>query len=329
MAMSTERFLVTGAAGCIGAWAVRLLLDEGVDVVATDLSADMRRFELISQGQTDEKLEFARLDVTNSRDVSAMVADRGITHVIHLAGLQMPFCAADPPLGAMVNVVGTVNVFEAIRVAGGNIGLAIASSAAVYGNSADHAAGLVADSSSLMPDSFYGVYKAANEGTAKVYSIEHSIGSICLRPFIVYGLGRDQGMTSDPTKAMLAAAAGVPFRIKFGGSVLLTYAPDCARAFIASARAATGSGEAVSLNVPGRRIGIPALVDLIEDIAPGSVRFITWESKPLRVPSLLAGSAMRDAVGDVPNIPLADGVRETIKGFQDALAAGLISPVQS
>ena len=153
-----------------------------VDVVATDLSADMRRFELISQGQTDEKLEFARLDVTNSRDVSATVADRGITHVIHLAGLQMPFCAADPPLGAMVNVVGTVNVFEAIRVAGGNIGLAIASSAAVYGNSADHAAGLVADSSSLMPDSFYGVYKAANEGTAKVYAIEHSIGSICLRP---------------------------------------------------------------------------------------------------------------------------------------------------
>ncbi len=47
------------------------------------------------------------------------------------------------------------------------------------------------------------------------------------------------------------------------------------------------------------------------------------------MPSLLAGSAMRDAVGDVPNIPLVDGVRETIKGFQDALAAGLISPVQS
>ena len=38
-------------------------------------------------------------------------------------------------------------------------------------------------------------------------SREHGIGFIGLRPFIVYGLGRDQGMTSDPTKAMLAAAA--------------------------------------------------------------------------------------------------------------------------
>jgi nucleoside-diphosphate-sugar epimerase len=334
MATSSERFLVTGAAGCIGAWAVRLLLDEGIPVVATDLSADLHRFQLISQGRADDKpeagkLEFDQLDVTSGADVAAMVAGRGITHIVHLAGLQLPFCAADPPLGAMVNVVGTVNVFEAIRAARRSIGLAFASSAAVFGDSLGHRAGLVADTSELLPDSFYGVYKAANEGTAKVYSREHGIGSICLRPFIVYGLGRDQGMTSDPTKAMLAAAAGVPFKIKFGGSVLLTYAPDCARAFIASARAAAGSGDAVSLNVPGRRIGIPALVDLIEHILPGSGRFITWDDKPLRVPSLLSGSALRDAVGDLPNAWLADGVRETIAGFQTALATGLVAPAPS
>jgi nucleoside-diphosphate-sugar epimerase len=323
MPSSTEKFLVTGAGGCIGAWAVRLLLDEGVPVVATDLNPELRRFELVSQGRGNGQPEFVPLDVTTGPDVAALVADRGITHVVHLAGLQLPFCAADPALGAMVNVVGTVNVFEAIRAAGGHIGLALASSAAVFGKPASHAAGLVADSSPLLPDSFYGVYKAANEGTAQVYSTEHGIGSVALRPFIVYGLGRDQGMTSDPTKAMLAAAAGVPFRIKFSGSMLLTYAPDCARAFIASARAAAGSDEALSLNVPGRRIGIPALVDLIEDVLPGSRRLITWDRKPLPVPSLLSAPALHDAVGDVPNIPLADGVRETIKGFQDALAAGL------
>ncbi len=211
MTMSSERFLVTGAAGCIGAWVVRLLLDEGVPVVATDLSADLHRFQLISQGRPeskhDDKLEFDQLDVTSSADVAAMVAGRGITHIVHLAGLQLPFCAADPPLGAMVNVVGTVNVFEAIRASGRTVGLAFASSAAVFGDPLGHRAGLVADTSELLPDSFYGVYKAANEGTAKVYSREHGIGSICLRPFIVYGLGRDQGMTSDPTKAPAAGSA--------------------------------------------------------------------------------------------------------------------------
>lgn len=329
MTTSPEKFLVTGAAGCIGAWAVRLLLDEGVPVVATDLSEDLHRFRLISQGLTDDQAEFARLDVTDGKAVASLVADRGITHIVHLAGLQLPFCAADPALGAMVNVVGTVNMFEAIRAAGGHVGLAYASSAAVFGDPIGRPAGLVGDSSELLPDSFYGVYKAANEGTAKVYSRDHGIGSIGLRPFVVYGLGRDQGMTSDPTKAMLAAAAGVPFKIKFGGSVLLTYAPDCARVFIASARAAAGSGEAVSLNVPGHRIGIPALVDLIEQVLPGSGQYITWDRKPLRVPSLLADSALRNAVGDLPASGLADGVRETIKGFQAGLEAGLVAPAAS
>lgn len=326
MPASPEKFLVTGAGGCIGAWVVRLLLDEGVPVLATDLSPDLRRFELVSQGRDGHAAsgppEFAPLDVTSGRDVTAMVADRGITHVVHLAGLQLPFCAADPPLGALVNVVGTVNVFEAIRAAGGHVGLALASSAAVFGTPDRHPAGVVADNSPLLPDSFYGVYKAANEGTASVYATGHGIGSIALRPFIVYGLGRDQGMTSDPTKAMLAAAAGVPFRIKFSGSMLLTYAADCARAFIASARAAAGSGEAVSLNVPGHRIGVPALASLIEEILPGSGGLITWEPNPLPVPSVLAGPAIHDAVGDVPNVPLAGGVRETIRGFQRGLATG-------
>jgi nucleoside-diphosphate-sugar epimerase len=327
--MSTEKFLITGAAGCIGSWAVRLLVDEGVPVVATDLSADTRRFRLISQRRPDDQAEFTRLDVTDGKAVAALVADRGITHVVHLAGLQLPFCAADPALGAMVNVVGTVNVFEAVRAAGSQVGLAYASSAAVFGDEGGHPAGFVGDNAELLPDSFYGIYKAANEGTAKVYSRDHGIGSIGLRPFVVYGLGRDQGMTSDPTKAMLAAAAGVPFRIKFGGSVLLTYAPDCARAFIASARKAAGSGEATCFNVPGDRIRIPALVDLIDEVLPGSRQFITCDSKPLRVPSLLGGPALRNAVGDIPASYLADGIRETITGFQTGLAAGLVSPPSS
>src|SRR6202044_3500739 len=90
MPMSTEKFLVTGAAGCIGAWAVRLLLDEGVPVVATDLSGDLRRFELISQGRGGGRPEFAELDVTSGPGVAALVAGHGITHVVHLAGLQLP-----------------------------------------------------------------------------------------------------------------------------------------------------------------------------------------------------------------------------------------------
>ena len=60
----------------------------------------------------------------------------------------------------------------------------------------------------LLPRTLYGVYKQANESTAKVYYQDHDLSSIGLRPYVIYGPGRDQGMTSTPTKALLAVARG-------------------------------------------------------------------------------------------------------------------------
>jgi nucleoside-diphosphate-sugar epimerase len=324
MATGTEKFLVTGAAGCIGAWAVRALLDDGVAVVATDLSEDLRRLRLASQGEPGAGLEFLALDVTRLDDVVAAVEDHGITNVVHLAGLQLPFCAANPPLGALVNVVGTVNVFEAVKRAGRPIGLAYASTAAVYGPSYSYSAGVVGDASPPAPDSHYGVYKVANEGTARVYSLNDGMGSVGLRPFVVYGPGRDQGMTSEPTKAMLAAAAGAPYHMRFGGSIYLTYTEDCARTFIAASRAAVGSGDAVCANVPGHRTTVAHVAKLIETIVPAAQGTITWESAPLRIAALISAPAI-EALGIAFNRPLEDGVRSTIDQFRRALASGLLA----
>ena len=325
MVKEKERFLVTGAAGCIGAWTIRLLLDEGVEVVASDVSEDLRRFHLVSHPRHDD-VDFVALDVTATSDVARVVDEQRITHIVHLAGLQVPFCAANPPLGAMVNVVGNVNVFDAVRASGRTIGLAYASSAAVFGAGSAYSGGVVADTSPLLPDTHYGVYKVANEGTARIYSLHNGIGSVGLRPFIVYGPGRDQGMTSDATKAVLAAVLGQEFHFNFGGNILLTYAPDCARAFIESARAATGSGDSLVLNVPGRRVGVAQWVDLIEAAIPEAAGLLTWEKKPISAPALLASPALSDVIGDVANTPLEVGLRATIDHFRRALDDGVLSP---
>jgi len=325
MATGIERFLVTGAAGCIGAWAVRALLDDGVPVVASDLSEDLRRLRLASEGEPGAGFEFLALDVTRLDDVVAAVEDHGITNIVHLAGLQLPFCAANPSLGALVNVVGTVNVFEAAKRAGRPVGLAYASTAAVYGASYAYTSGLVGDASPTAPDSHYGVYKVANEGTARVYSLNDGIGSVGLRPFIVYGPGRDQGMTSEPTKAMLAAAAGTRYHMRFGGSVYLTYVEDCARTFIGASRAAVGSSDAVCVNVPGHRTSVAQVANLIETIVPEAQGTITWERAPLRVAALVSAPAT-EAYGIPFNRPLEEGVRSTIDQFRRALSAGLLAP---
>ena len=182
-----------------------------------------------------------RGDITDLDAFERTLDEHAITHVIHLAALQVPFCRADPPLGARVNVVGTVNVFEAVARRADRMGPVVyASSVAAYDALDDTTAGPAMQG---VPSTLYGVYKRANEGTATVYASERGVASVGLRPHTVYGPGRDQGLTSAPTTAMLAAAAGRPYRLPFGGAYQLQYAPDVAAAFVAAARGgADGAG---------------------------------------------------------------------------------------
>ena len=114
--MSEPRFLVTGAHGCIGAWAVHELVADGRPVVTFDLSTEPRRLALLlDDGRGSRRSRTSSATSPTSTRVERALDEHGITNVIHLAALQVPFCRADPPLGARVNVLGTVNVFEAVR----------------------------------------------------------------------------------------------------------------------------------------------------------------------------------------------------------------------
>src|SRR6476646_1055174 len=128
------RVLITGGYGFIGAWIIRNLLARGDQVWVYDLREDARRLRLILPEEKVKQVEFVPGDVTDLPGLSAAIAKYEISHVIHLAGLQVPTCRADPILGAKVNVLGTLAVFEAVRLARPQVErLVYASSAAVYG----------------------------------------------------------------------------------------------------------------------------------------------------------------------------------------------------
>jgi len=219
-----DRYLVTGANGCIGAWTVAQLAGEGAAVVALDASDDLHRLRLLLDDDTLAGLARVQGDITDLAALEQTIDEHAITHVIHLAALQVPFCRADPPLGAQVNVVGTVNVFEAVARRQDRMGpIVYASSVAAYDALDDTTTGAAMEG---VPSTLYGVFKRANEGTASVYAAEQGIASVGLRPHTVYGPGRDQGVTSAPTTAMLHAAAGLPYELPFGGAYQLQYAPD-------------------------------------------------------------------------------------------------------
>src|SRR5690348_14647676 len=243
--MSSERWLITGALGCVGAWCCRQLVRDGPAVVGLDLQSDRRHGQLIMSGEELDGVELVRGDITDLSALEQLIAGRQVTHLVHLAAMLIPLAAADPPRGALVNVVGTVNVFEAAK-RHGVAGLAYASSAAVY----DRADGVrVAEGADGHPASHYGVHKLANEGAARAYWRDEGLASVGLRPHVVYGAGRDHGLTAGPTLAMLAAARGEAYEIPFGGRAQFQYAGDVANQFIAAAR--TASGDAVVRNVGG------------------------------------------------------------------------------
>lgn len=320
--MATDRFLITGALGCIGAWTVRNLVRQGVPTVAFDLGRDPHRLKLILTSEEMAKVTFVHGDITDLDALEQALDEHAITHVIHLAALQLPFVKANPPRGARVNVVGTVNVFEAIARRKERIGhLVYASSVAVYDAADVGEAGAIVQHTTIgHPTSLYGVFKQANEGTARIYWQDHRLASIGLRPATVYGPGRDQGITSAPTKAMLAAAAGQPFHIPYGGRGEFHYADDVAKAFIACTRMPFEGAEIFNLH--GSVAQMSELIAAIEAAMPESQGKITFTEPGFPSPEEFDAAALNELIGPLPYTPLREGVAETIALFRERIAGG-------
>ena len=326
--MSEERFLVTGALGCIGAWTVRALVREGVPVTTFDLGGDPRRLRQIMTADELAAVDVVAGDITDLDGLSAVMEDRGIDHVIHLAALQVPFCRADPPLGARVNVLGTINVFEAVKRRSRTVPMApisYTSSIGMFsGGDADALTGRLGVGATAHPQTHYGVYKLANEGSARVYWLEDGIASIGVRPLTVYGVGRDQGMTSGPTKAVVAAVLGIPFTVPFRGATLYQYAPDVAASLIAASRAAPTGAHV--FNLPGIIADGDALLAAIEAAVPGAGSVIEFDAVDLPFPTEIDTDGI-EVLGPIPITPLVDGVRESVGIYRRLVAEGRMDPV--
>lgn len=324
---TTERFLVTGALGCIGAWTVRDLAREGVPVVAFDVAAAPRRVRNLCTDEEFERITFVTGDITELASIEAALDEHGVTNVIHLAALQVPFCRADPVLGARVNVLGTVNVLEAVRRRSDRIRqLAYTGSVGMFDAAdADPATGRLEAGAPAHPVNHYGVYKQANEGNARVYWLDNGVSSIGLRPMTVYGPGRDQGLTSTPSRAILAALLGQPITIGFSGRTLFQYADDVARTLILASRSTMRGAN--TFNLGGELVDLHDFVRYVEEQVPGSEGLITVEGAPLPFPEDISAEGLA-AVGPAPVTPIRDGIAQTVAFFRRLMEADRLVPAE-
>jgi nucleoside-diphosphate-sugar epimerase len=300
--------LVTGAGGCIGSWALALLTDAGVRAVAFDLQRDLRRPKLLMADSELALVDWITGDISDPAALMQAVERSGATAIIHLAALQVPFCKADPVAGARVNVVGTVNVFEAARKRSIKR-VAYASSIAAHG---------VFDAHTLA--TLYGAYKHCNEQTARVYMQDWQVPSVGLRPGVVYGIGRDQGMTSKTTVAILAAAARRPYEIPFTGPISWLHAGEVASAFIKAVSKPRAEAQVFDIN--GVPFTVEKSLDVLRRVAPHHQ--ITAKGNALPFPMDLSDAPLRKYLGDYGQVPLEEGIAQTYQVFSSLLEKGLV-----
>ncbi|MFM1872022.1 MAG: hypothetical protein RL398_1444, partial [Planctomycetota bacterium] len=92
----SKNYFVTGALGCIGAWVVKQLVERGDTPIVYDLGTDARRIRDLCSDEEFERVRFVHGDITDLDATKRAVEAAKAQAIVHLAGLQVPFCRQDP-----------------------------------------------------------------------------------------------------------------------------------------------------------------------------------------------------------------------------------------
>ncbi len=293
------RVLVTGGGGFIAAWILKQLLDDGVAVRSLDLT-DKPRIALSILGDDAAKVDWRAGDIANAADVDAAAADCDL--IIHLAAILTPDCAADPLRGCDVLLGGTLNVFETARKLD-HKHLLYMSSAGVYGPEQGH---------TPEPTTLYGAYKLAGEGVARAYLADHGIASAGFRPLIVYGPGRESGLTAGPSLACKAAANDEDYVIPFAGDSDFIYVDDIAASFIAAMKRPPQGAKVY--NIIADRCPTADFAAEVGRQAPGTT--ISAQGPHLPIAANIAEGDLRVDYPEVPRTSISEGIAKTIAFYR-------------
>jgi len=168
------------------------------------------------------------------------------------------------------------------------------------------------------------VFKQTNENNARVFFHTDGISSIGIRPWTVYGVGRDGGLTADATLAIKAAVLGRPYQIRLSGFMDLQYAEDVAETFIRSALA--GLEGAFAFNLAGTIIRMTDYIGLLDRLRPGAAALISAQGPQVPVSYRMDDSALHSKIAGIPKTPLEEGVRKTLELFEHLNRQGRLNP---
>jgi nucleoside-diphosphate-sugar epimerase len=310
------KFLVTGGTGFIGARVVCALLDRRVPVVVGEQNVDdavMKRLH---------GAELARLDVADAASVEAVFQQhRDITHVIHLAYLMSAEVEANPKLGASVNVLGMIHLFEAAarhKLAR----LVFTSSETVYGASQEpYGDRDVVEEDFCGPSNHhftYGVMKVLNEFMAQKFVQRHGVSIACTRPPVVFGYGRKRGSVLWAEDFATLPALGKPVTLPFPARTrdCWLYVEDCAEQLIRLSLKPQLSRFAY--NNGGETVTAAELAGLVRRWLPKAQISFDESKSPTPLIDRMDGRRLENEIEFKPR-PLSEGIRAHINEVRSAV----------
>lgn len=189
------KILVTGSAGFIASHLIEeLLKDENNYIIGIDnfYSGTKENLDFIKSIDNKNRFEFIEADIRNFEQLNKIIKNNKIQQIYHLAAIvSVQESIENPLLSNEVNIKGTLNILEAIRL--NNVKRVVfSSSAAVYGDEPTQPKN---ENSITKPISPYGYEKLIGEQYMKLYSELYGVETVILRYFNVYG--ERQSATSD------------------------------------------------------------------------------------------------------------------------------------
>ena len=318
-----NRYLVTGAAGFIGANVAQALLDAGCEVVGVDSLNDYYDVELkqyrLKRLLDHAAFSFVQGDLADAQIVDSLFAQHDFDYVIHLAAQAgVRYSLENPGAYIQSNVVGFQHRIDACR-AKPPAHFVFASSSSVYGNS-DREWFSETDPTDA-PVSLYAATKKSNEMVAHTYAHLHGLPATGLRFFTVYGpAGRPDMAYFGFTKAIVE---GAPIQVFNEGQLErdFTYIDDIVSGVVAVAAAPPSD-----LEVPYRllNLGNHQPVKLGDFIA--TLEGLLGKEANKQLVGMQPGDVYRTAanideakalVGFEPSTDLATGLERFVAWYRD------------
>ncbi len=297
------RGLVTGAGGFLGQYLVRQLVAAGHEVTALERAG----------GRSTEGVPNVACDIGDAEALHVAVAAARPDWIFHLAAQSLPGRSWEDPAGTCrTNIVGTINLLEAVRAA------APAARVVVAGSSSEYAAAPapIPEEAPLQPSSPYAISKLATDQAARLYGTRYGLAVMRVRPFFLLGPGKTGDVSSDLARGVVAIERGQARDLPVGNLEAVRDFVDCRDGVAAMVVVAERGEPGGAYNIcSGRGIAIRHLLDAFKAAArvPVVERVDAARLRPLDEPVKIGDSARLRGLGWAPRIALAQSVADILE----------------